>query len=178
MTFLCPVWMTSGAVVDEDTTVPSMTVGAVITLLTLVLGVETPPWAGFQGRRSRSRDDLTDLERDRGRGGRDAYDDSFLREAMEKKKLGEQQRGRSRERLDSESDRSDRYRGPHGGPPPLPHAPLSGNPNRHGNHSNFPPPPPHYTEDNDSLASSKKSNLKKVREPDSKVLIKAIVHPT
>ncbi len=42
MTFLCPVWMTSGAVVDEDTTVPSMTVGAVITLLTLVLGVETP----------------------------------------------------------------------------------------------------------------------------------------
>lgn len=117
--------------------------------------------AGFQGRRSRSRDDLTDLERDRGRGGRDAYDDSFLREAMEKKKLGEQQRGRSRERLDSESDRSDRYRGPHGGPPPLPHAPPSGNPNRHGNHSKFPPPPPPYTEDNDSLASSKKSNLKK-----------------
>ncbi|XP_058601384.1 lipolysis-stimulated lipoprotein receptor isoform X4 [Onychostoma macrolepis] len=117
--------------------------------------------AGFQGRRSRSRDDLTDLERDRGRGGRDAYDDSFLREAMEKKKLGEQQRGRSRERLDSESDRSDRYRGPHGGPPPLPLAPPSGNPKRHGNHSNFPPPPPPYTEDSDSLASSKKSNLKK-----------------
>ncbi|XP_050985936.1 lipolysis-stimulated lipoprotein receptor isoform X1 [Labeo rohita] len=117
--------------------------------------------AGFQGRRSRSRDDLTDLERNRGRGGRDAYDDSFLREAMEKKKLGEQQRGRSRERLDSESDRSDRYRGPHGGPPPLPLAPPSGNPNRHGNHSNFPPPPPPYVEDTDSLASSKKSNLKK-----------------
>ncbi|KAK2880855.1 hypothetical protein Q8A67_018123 [Cirrhinus molitorella] len=113
--------------------------------------------AGFQGRRSRSRDDLTDLERDRGHGGRDAYDDSFLREAMEKKKMGEQQRGRSRERLDSESDRSDRYRGP----PPLPLAPPSGNPNRHGNHSNFPPPPPPYVEDNDSLASSKKSNLKK-----------------
>lgn len=115
---------------------------------------------GFQGRRSRSRDDLTDLERDRGRGGRDAYDDSFLRDAMEKKKLGEQQRGRSRERLDSESDRSDRYRGQHGGPP-LPLAPPSGNPNRHGNHSNFPPPPPPYTEDSDSLASSKKNNLKK-----------------
>ncbi|XP_077064131.1 lipolysis-stimulated lipoprotein receptor isoform X4 [Siphateles boraxobius] len=116
---------------------------------------------GFQGRRSRSRDDLMDLERDRGRGGRDAYDDSFLKEAMEKKKLGEQQRGRSRERLDSESDCSDRYRGPHGGPPPLPLAPPSGNPDRRGNHSNFPPPPPSYTEDTDSLPSSKKSNLKK-----------------
>ncbi|XP_067221195.1 lipolysis-stimulated lipoprotein receptor isoform X1 [Chanodichthys erythropterus] len=116
---------------------------------------------GFQGRRALSRDDLMDLERDRGRGGRDAYDDSFLREAMEKKKLGEQQRGRSRERLDSESDRSDRNRGPRGGPPPLPHAPPSGNPDRRGNHSNFPPLPPPYTEDSDSLASSKKSNLKK-----------------
>lgn len=42
MTFPCPVRMTSGAAVGEDTTVPSMTVGAVITLLTLVLGVETP----------------------------------------------------------------------------------------------------------------------------------------
>ncbi|KAK7172024.1 hypothetical protein R3I93_004345 [Phoxinus phoxinus] len=116
---------------------------------------------GFQGRRSRSRDDLMDLERDRGRGGRDAYDDSFLKEAMEKKKLGEQQRGHSRDRLDSESDRSDRYRGPHGGPPPLPLAPPSGNPDRRGNHSNFPPPPPSYTEYSDSLPSSKKSNLKK-----------------
>ncbi|XP_051535547.1 lipolysis-stimulated lipoprotein receptor-like isoform X2 [Myxocyprinus asiaticus] len=117
--------------------------------------------AGFQGRRAHSRDDLMHLENDRGRGGRDVYDDSFLREAMEKKKLGEQQRSRSREQLDSESDRSDRYRGVHGGPPPLPLAPPSGNPNRHGNHSNFPPPPPPYSEDNESLASSKKSNLKK-----------------
>ncbi|XP_067306487.1 lipolysis-stimulated lipoprotein receptor isoform X4 [Pseudorasbora parva] len=117
--------------------------------------------AGFQGRRSRSRDDLMDLQRDRGHGGRDAYDDSFLREAMEKKKLGEQQRGRSRERLDSESDRSDRYRGPQGGPPPLPLAPPSGNPDRRGNHSNFSPLPPPYAEDSDSLPSSKKSNLKK-----------------
>lgn len=115
---------------------------------------------GFQGRRSRSRDDLQDLERDPGRGGRDAYDDSFLREAMEKKKLGEQQRGRSRERLDSESDRSDRNRGANRGPPPLPLAPPAGNPDRRGNH-NFPPLPPSYTDDSDSLASSKKSNLKK-----------------
>lgn len=42
MIFPCPVRMMSGAAVGEDTTVPSMTVGAVITLLTLVLGVETP----------------------------------------------------------------------------------------------------------------------------------------
>ncbi|XP_051965538.1 lipolysis-stimulated lipoprotein receptor-like isoform X2 [Xyrauchen texanus] len=114
--------------------------------------------AGFQGRRAHSRDDLMHLEYDRGHGGRDAYDDSFLREAMEKK-LGKQQGSRGREQLDSESDRSDRYRVTQGGPPPLPLAPPSGNPNRHGNHSNFPPPP--YTEDNESLSSSKKSNLKK-----------------
>lgn len=118
--------------------------------------------AGLQGRRSRSRDDLMDLERDRGRGGRDAYDDSFLREVMEKKKLGEQQRARSRERLGSDSDRSDRYRGAHGGPPPLPLSRPAGNPDRRGNNSGFPPPPPPpYTEDTDSLASSKKSNLRK-----------------
>ncbi|XP_052471845.1 lipolysis-stimulated lipoprotein receptor-like isoform X1 [Carassius gibelio] len=117
--------------------------------------------AGFQGRRSHSRDDLMDLERDRGRGGWDAYDGSLLREAMEKKKLVEQQRGRSRERLDSETDRFDRYSGPHGGPPPLPLIPPSGDPNRHGNHSNSTPPPPPYTEDSDSLPSSKKSKLKK-----------------
>uniref|UniRef100_W5KH35 Lipolysis stimulated lipoprotein receptor n=1 Tax=Astyanax mexicanus TaxID=7994 RepID=W5KH35_ASTMX len=116
--------------------------------------------AGLQGRRSRSRDDLMDLERDRGRGGRDAYDDSFLREAMERKKLGEQQRARSRERLGSDSDRSDRYRGAHGGPPPLPLSRPAGNPDRRGNNTSFPPPPP-YSEDTDSLASSKKSNLRK-----------------
>ncbi|XP_007232404.3 lipolysis-stimulated lipoprotein receptor isoform X1 [Astyanax mexicanus] len=114
--------------------------------------------AGLQGRRSRSRDDLMDLER--GRGGRDAYDDSFLREAMERKKLGEQQRARSRERLGSDSDRSDRYRGAHGGPPPLPLSRPAGNPDRRGNNTSFPPPPP-YSEDTDSLASSKKSNLRK-----------------
>ncbi|KAA0702178.1 Lipolysis-stimulated lipoprotein receptor [Triplophysa tibetana] len=112
---------------------------------------------GFQGRRSRSRDDLQELERDSGRGGRDAYDDSFLRDAMEKKKLGEQQRTRSREHLDSESDRSDRNRGGNRGPP-LPLAPPAGNPDRRGN---FPLLPPPYTGDSDSLPSSKKSNLKK-----------------
>lgn len=115
---------------------------------------------GLQGRRTRSRDDLMDLERDRDRGGRDAYDDSFLREAMERKKLGEQQRARSRERLGSDGDRSDRYRGAHGGPPPLPLSRPAGNPDRRGNNNAFLPPPP-YSEDTDSLASSKKSNLRK-----------------
>ncbi|XP_068426133.1 lipolysis-stimulated lipoprotein receptor isoform X2 [Clinocottus analis] len=114
------------------------------------------------GRRSRSRDDLMDLERDRQRGAdargrRDDYDDSFLREAMERKKMGEQQRARSRERLDSESDRSDWGRNQRG-PPPLPHAPPSGNPGRRDDY--LPPPPPPYSED-ESVSSSKKSNLRK-----------------
>lgn len=109
--------------------------------------------SSLAGRRSRSRDDLMDLERDRrygggARGGRDDYDDSILREAMERKKLSEQQRARSRERLDSESDRSDRGRVR---PPPLPSNPPSGYP--------APLPPPYS--DNDSLTSSKKSNLRK-----------------
>lgn len=117
----------------------------------------------MQGRRTRSRDDLMDLERGRGGGGRDVYDDGFLREAMERKKMGEQQRARSRERLDSDSERSDRYRGGHGGPPPLPLSRPAGNPDqRRANNAGF-PPPPSYTEDTDSLASSKKSNLRKVR---------------
>ncbi|XP_028327369.1 lipolysis-stimulated lipoprotein receptor isoform X1 [Gouania willdenowi] len=117
---------------------------------------------GLQGRRSRSRDDLMDMERDRrygggARGGRDDYDDGFLREALEKKKMGEAQRARSRERLDSESDRSDRGRGPRG-PPPLPMSPPSGYP---GRRDDFPPPlPPPYSED-ESVSSSKKSNLRK-----------------
>ncbi|XP_073341343.1 lipolysis-stimulated lipoprotein receptor isoform X1 [Pagrus major] len=117
---------------------------------------------GLQGRRSRSRDDLMDMERDRhrgggGRGGRDDYDDSFLREAMERKKMGEQQRARSRDRLDSESDRSDRGRAPRG-PPPLPQMPPSGYP---GRRDDYPPPlPPPYS-DNESVSSSKKSNLRK-----------------
>lgn len=104
-----------------------------------------------------------DLERDRlhdrgAKGGRDDYDDSFLREAMERKKMGEQQRARSRERLDSESDRSDRGRAQRG-PPPLPHNPPSGYP---GRRDDFPPPPPPPYSDNESVSSSKKSNLRKV----------------
>ncbi|XP_028986024.1 LOW QUALITY PROTEIN: lipolysis-stimulated lipoprotein receptor [Betta splendens] len=113
---------------------------------------------GLQGRRSRSRDDLMELERERGqRGaprGRDEYDDGFLREAMERKMLSEQQRARSRERLDSESERSERSRAPRG-PPPLPLAPPAGR--RDDFHG---PPPPSYSDD-DSVPSSKKSNLRK-----------------
>lgn len=118
---------------------------------------------GLQGRRSRSRDDLMDMERGRrgggsATGGRDEYDDSFLREAMEKKKMGEQQRARSRDRLDNESDRSDRGRTPRG-PPPLPQNPPSGLP---GRRDDYPPPlPPPYSED-ESVSSAKKSNLRKV----------------
>ncbi|KAM3615026.1 uncharacterized protein V6R79_022372 [Siganus canaliculatus] len=116
-------------------------------------------YGGLPGRRSRSRDDLMDIERDRrgARGGRDDYDDSFLREAMERKKLGEQQRARSRDRLDSESDRSDRGRAPRG-PPPLPQVPAAG---YAGRRDDYPPPPPPPYSDNESLSSSKKSNLRK-----------------
>lgn len=113
-------------------------------------------YGDLPGRRSRSRDDLMDLERDR-RGRRDDYDDSFLREAMERKKMGEQQRARSREHLDSESDRSDRGRAPRG-PPPLPHIPPSGHP---GRRDDYPPPPPPPYSDNESVSSSKKTNLRK-----------------
>uniref|UniRef100_A0A3Q3LU08 Lipolysis stimulated lipoprotein receptor n=1 Tax=Mastacembelus armatus TaxID=205130 RepID=A0A3Q3LU08_9TELE len=123
---------------------------------------EGDSYGGLPGRRSRSRDDLMDLERDRrpgggAKGGRVDYDDSFLREAMERKKMGEQQRARSREHLDSESDRSDWGRGPRG-PPPLPLNPPSGLPGRRDDYP--PPPPPAYSED-ESLPSSKKSNLRK-----------------
>ncbi|XP_010903641.2 lipolysis-stimulated lipoprotein receptor isoform X2 [Esox lucius] len=119
------------------------------------------PVSALQGRRSRSRDDLIALERDRERGsGRDAYDDSFLREAMEKKRLGEQQRARSRERLDSDSERSERSRGPRG-PPPLPVSPPSAYPDRRYDDVHQPPPPPPYISEDDSVSSSKKSNLRK-----------------
>ncbi|KAM9722767.1 lipolysis-stimulated lipoprotein receptor isoform 1-T1 [Menidia menidia] len=119
-------------------------------------------YAGLAGRRSHSRDDLMELERNRrngggGRGGRDDYDDSFLREAMERKRLGEQQRARSRERLDSESERSDRGRAPRG-PPPLPVSPPSG---YAGRRDDYPPPMPPPYSDNESVSSSKKSNLRK-----------------
>lgn len=99
-----------------------------------------------------------DLERDRrydhgARRGRDEYDDSFLRETLEKKK-SEQQRMCSRDRLDSESDPSDRDRAP-----PLPPNPPSGLPVRHDDYP--PPPPPPYSED-ESVSSAKKTNLRKV----------------
>ncbi|KAK5862007.1 hypothetical protein PBY51_017440 [Eleginops maclovinus] len=119
-------------------------------------------YGGLPGRRSRSRDDLMALERDRrpegdARGRREDYDDNFLREALERKKMGEQQRARSRERLDSASDRSDRGRAPRG-PPPLPQIPPSG---PHGRRDDYPPPPlPPYSDD-ESMSSSKKSNLRK-----------------
>uniref|UniRef100_A0A3Q3GFX7 Lipolysis stimulated lipoprotein receptor n=1 Tax=Labrus bergylta TaxID=56723 RepID=A0A3Q3GFX7_9LABR len=103
-------------------------------------------YGDLPGRRSRSRDDLMDLERDR-----------FLREAMERKKLGEQQRARSRDRLDSESDRSDRGRAPRG-PPPLPQNPPAGYP---GRRDDYPPPPPPPYSDDESMSSSKKTNLRK-----------------
>lgn len=111
---------------------------------------------GLPGRRSRSRDDLMELERGPPRGGRDDYDDGFLREALERKKLGEQQRSRSRERLDSDGERSDRGRAPRGAPP-LPLNPPSAPP---GRRDDFPYAPPSYSDD-DSVPSSKKSNLRK-----------------
>ncbi|XP_067456919.1 lipolysis-stimulated lipoprotein receptor isoform X1 [Thunnus thynnus] len=119
-------------------------------------------YGGLPGRRSRSRDDLMDLERDHragggARGGRYDYDDSFLREAMERKRMGEQQRARSRDRLDTESDRSDWGRTPRG-PPPLPVSMPSGYPDRR---DDYPPPPPPPYSDEESVSSSKKSNLRK-----------------
>ncbi|XP_057691178.1 lipolysis-stimulated lipoprotein receptor-like isoform X2 [Corythoichthys intestinalis] len=112
-------------------------------------------YGALPGRRSRSRDDLMDLERDRRPGGgrdrRDDYDDSFLREAMERKRLGEQQRARSRDRLESDGERSDRGRAPAArGPPPLPLNPPAGP-------GGLPPP---YSDD-ESMTSSKKSNMRK-----------------
>ncbi|XP_043972331.1 lipolysis-stimulated lipoprotein receptor isoform X1 [Gambusia affinis] len=114
------------------------------------------------GRRTHSRDDLMEMDRDRTyggrtRGGREDYDDSFLREAMERKRLGEQQRARSQERLDSESDRSEWGRGQRG-PPPLPLNPPSGIP---GHRDDYPPPQPPPYSDNESVSSSKKTNLRK-----------------
>ncbi|XP_053182698.1 lipolysis-stimulated lipoprotein receptor isoform X2 [Scomber japonicus] len=121
-------------------------------------------YGGLPGRRCHSRDDLMDLDRERDRrpgggerGGRGDYDDSFLREAMERKKMGEQQRARSRDRLDTESDRSDRGRTPRG-PPPLPVSPPAG---YAGRRDDYPPPPPPPYSDEESVSSSKRSNLRK-----------------
>lgn len=102
--------------------------------------------AGFQNRRSRSRDDLTDVEWS---GRRDEYDDRLLREALEKKKLGPQ-RAHSRDRLDSGNEKRS-VNGSYG-PPPLPTSPPSGYP------EHFPPRLPY---DQESTSSSKKSNLHK-----------------
>ncbi|XP_014908792.1 lipolysis-stimulated lipoprotein receptor isoform X2 [Poecilia latipinna] len=125
-------------------------------------GRDRGPQGGLAGRRTHSRDDLMDIERDRrygggARSGREDYDDSFLREAMERKRLGEQQRARSQERLDSESDRSEWGRGQRG-PPPLPMNPPSGIPGRRDDY--LPPRPPPYS-DNESVSSSQKTNLRK-----------------
>ncbi|XP_054903000.1 lipolysis-stimulated lipoprotein receptor isoform X2 [Poeciliopsis prolifica] len=125
-------------------------------------GRDREPRAGLTGRRAHSRDDLMEVERDRrygggARGGREDYDDSFLREAMERKRLGEQQRARSQERLDSESDRSEWGRGQRG-PPPLPLNPPSGVP---GRRDDYPPPQPPPYSDNESISSSMKTNLRK-----------------
>ncbi|XP_007553844.1 lipolysis-stimulated lipoprotein receptor isoform X1 [Poecilia formosa] len=125
-------------------------------------GRDRGPQGGLDGRRTHSRDDLMDIERDRrygggARSGREDYDDSVLREAMERKRLGEQQRARSQERLDSESDRSEWGRGQRG-PPPLPMNPPSGIP---GRRDDFPPPRPPPYSDNESVSSSQKTNLRK-----------------
>ncbi|XP_012684170.2 lipolysis-stimulated lipoprotein receptor isoform X2 [Clupea harengus] len=97
--------------------------------------------AGFQQRRSRSRDDLMAMDRnDRG----NEYDDRLLREALAKKKLG------SQDRLDHSGEK--RPMNGHYGPPPLPVSPPSGYP------EHFPSSLPY---DQESTASSKKSNLRK-----------------
>ena len=100
--------------------------------------------AGFQQRRSRSRDDLMAMDRnDRG----NEYDDRLLREALAKKKLG------SQDRLDHSGEK--RPMNGHYGPPPLPVSPPSGYP------EHFPSSLPY---DQESTASSKKSNLRKVSQ--------------
>ncbi|XP_062996623.1 lipolysis-stimulated lipoprotein receptor isoform X4 [Elgaria multicarinata webbii] len=86
----------------------------------------------YGGRRSRSRDDLRDLERPR-------YDDRLLEEALRKK-----QRAGSREELDQASASSGR----------------SGNrKNRDDDSNGFPPPPPPYTE-TESVSSRGKNDRK------------------
>ncbi|XP_077193056.1 lipolysis-stimulated lipoprotein receptor isoform X1 [Paroedura picta] len=85
------------------------------------------------GRRSRSRDDLRDLEPSR-------YDDRLLEEALRRK-----QRPGSRERLDRMSPSSSR----------------SGNrKNREGNGNGFPPPPPPPYTETESVSSRGKNDRK------------------
>lgn len=87
------------------------------------------------------------------RGRNDEYDDEFLRKALEKKKLGESSAAHhhSRDRLDRMEKRndSDNYRGP----PPLPTSPPSGYPEEY-----------QLPYDQESTASSKRSNLRKVSQ--------------
>uniref|UniRef100_A0A4W4DTN6 Ig-like domain-containing protein n=1 Tax=Electrophorus electricus TaxID=8005 RepID=A0A4W4DTN6_ELEEL len=124
------------------------------------VGPSDPRGPGLQGRRTRSREDLIELNRERDRersraGSRGAYDDTLLLEAMERKRLGEQQRARSQERLDTTADNSERLRGAHGGVPMLPLTRPVGNPDR------LPASPLPYADDTGSLPSSKKTNLRK-----------------
>ncbi|KAK1785883.1 hypothetical protein P4O66_003250 [Electrophorus voltai] len=127
------------------------------------VGPSDPRGPGLQGRRTRSREDLIELNRERDRersraGSRGAYDDTLLLEAMERKRLGEQQRARSQERLDTTADNSERLRGAHGGVPMLPLTRPVGNPDR------LPASPLPYADDTGSLPSSKKTNLRKFKK--------------
>ncbi|MGH0181707.1 UNVERIFIED_CONTAM: hypothetical protein FKN15_007484 [Acipenser sinensis] len=103
-------------------------------------------------RRSRSRDDLRDLERRGSPPPRGGYDDGFLEEALRRKQLQNQPRSGSRDNLDSASDATYRSGG-------------NRRDRRRNSDDGFPtPPPPLYT-DTESLASSKgrgKGNLRKV----------------
>ncbi|XP_069040985.1 lipolysis-stimulated lipoprotein receptor isoform X2 [Lepisosteus oculatus] len=107
---------------------------------------------GYNERRTRSRDDLANLDRGRspaprGRG----YDDSILQEALQRKRMNEQKRAASRDRLDSgsEAPSSRSGRGERRGPDRRRHS---------DDEDRFPPPlPPPYSESE----SSKKSNLRK-----------------
>lgn len=102
-------------------------------------------------RRSRSRDDLRDLERRGSPPPRGGYDDGFLEEALRRKQLQNQPRSGSRDNLDSASDATYRSGG-------------NRRDRRRNSDDGFPtPPPPLYT-DTESLASSKgrgKGNLRK-----------------
>ncbi|XP_028679362.1 lipolysis-stimulated lipoprotein receptor isoform X2 [Erpetoichthys calabaricus] len=106
----------------------------------------------YYERRSRSRDDLRDLERQRDsparRGG---YDDTFLQDVLRKK----QERSGSRENLDNASDNTYRSGGNRRG----------ADRHRDTDDESFPPPPPPAYSDVESIPSSKsrgiKTNLRK-----------------
>ncbi|MBN3300405.1 LSR protein, partial [Amia calva] len=101
-------------------------------------------------KRSHSRDDLMDLERGRGPPPRGVgYDDSFLEEALRRKRMNEQQRVGSRERLDSDSEAPSSRSGRGGD---------RRGPDRRRYSDDYlpPPPPPPYSD-----TESKKSDLRK-----------------